>query len=125
MKPYEIVEPEISGSTLLEALENGVSDVETLEGRFPQVSGMEYTWDPDASAGDRIESVTVDDTPLDESATYTLGTNNFMADGGDGYDMLTDATEVETGNSLADAVIARIESLTPISPEVEGRITRV
>jgi hypothetical protein len=114
-----IVELEISGSTLLDALENGVSDFETLEGRFPQVSGMKYTWDPGAAAGNRIESIMIDETPLDESATYTLGTNNFMADGGDGYNMLTDATEVRKGASLADAVIAWIKDQSPISPKLK------
>lgn len=119
------VELEVTGETLLAALENGVSEVDTLEGRFPQVSGMQFQWDPDAPAGDRIESVTIGGSPLDEAATYTLGTNNFMAGGGDGYEMLTDATQVEAGQGLADAVIARIKALTPISPEVQGRITEV
>lgn len=119
------VELEVTGDTLLSALENGVSEVDTLEGRFPQVSGMSFSWDPDQPAGDRVESVTIDGSELDEGASYTIGTNNFIASGGDGYDMLADATQVETGQNLADAVIERIERLTPISPEVEGRISRV
>jgi len=118
------VELEVSGETLLEALENGVSEVDSLEGRFPQVSGMSFTWDPDAPAGDRVTAVTVGGDPLDPSATYALGTNDFMAGGGDGYDMLSDAPTVGTGENLAGAVIDRIERLTPISPDVEGRITR-
>lgn len=118
------VKLEVTGETLHEALENGVSEVDTLEGRFPQVSGMAFTWYPDAPAGDRVGSVTIDGEPLDPSATYTLGTNNFMAGGGDGYDMLSDAPTVQTGRNLATAVIDRIEERTPISPEVQGRITR-
>lgn len=118
------VKLKITGQTLVDALENGVSAYQNLEGRFPQVSGMQFTWDPNASAGNRIKSVTVNGNALDKSAMYTLGTNNFMADGGDGYDMLTDASKVQEGQDLADAVIKRIKKLTPISPEVEGRITR-
>ena len=120
-------ELEVSGQTLHDALENGVSDVESLEGRFPQVSGMEFAWDPDAEPGDRIDpaDVTVGGDPLDLEATYTLGTNNFMADGGDGYDMLPDATQTGTGDTeLAQLVIDRIREQTPIAPETEGRITR-
>lgn len=115
---------EVNGDALLAALENGVSEVDTLEGRFPQVSGLAFTWDPDASAGDRVVSATVGGDPVDESATYTLGTNNFMAGGGDAYSMLVDAPTVAEGGNLADVVIDRIAANSPISPEVEGRIAR-
>ena len=121
-------ELEVSGQILHDALENGVSQVESLEGRFPQVSGMEFAWDPDAEAGDRIDpaDVTVGGEPLDVEATYTLGTNNFMADGGDGYGMLSGATRTDAGEtSLAQLVIDRIRERTPVAPETEGRITRL
>jgi len=121
-------ELEVSGQTLHDALENGVSEVESLEGRFPQVSGMEFAWDPEAEPGDRVDpaDVTIGGDPLDLEATYTLGTNNFMADGGDGYEMLSDATRTGTGETdLAQLVIDRIRERTPISPETEGRITRL
>jgi len=122
------IELEVDGQTLHDALENGVSQVESLEGRFPQVSGMEFAWNPEAEPGDRIDpaDVTVGGDPLDLEATYTLGTNNFMADGGDGYDMLPDTTRTGAGETeLAQLVIDRIWEQTPISPETEGRITRL
>jgi 5'-nucleotidase / UDP-sugar diphosphatase len=37
---------ELSGADLLAALENGVSQIEDTAGRFPQVSGMTFTFDP-------------------------------------------------------------------------------
>ena len=120
-------ELEVSGQTLHDALENGVSEVESLEGRFPQVSGMEFTWDPDAEPGDRVDpaDVAVGGDPLDLEGTYSLGTNNFMADGGDGYGMLSEATRSGAGETeLAQLVIDRIRERTPVSPEAEGRITR-
>jgi len=122
------IELEVSGRTLHDALENGVSEVESLEGRFPQVSGMEFAWDPEAEPGDRVDpaDVTVGGDPLDLEATYTLGTNNFMAEGGDGYDMLPGATQTGAGETgLAQLVIDLIRERTPISPETEGRITRL
>ena len=36
---------QISGADIVAALENGVSQVEEVAGRFPQVSGMKFTWD--------------------------------------------------------------------------------
>jgi 2',3'-cyclic-nucleotide 2'-phosphodiesterase (5'-nucleotidase family) len=122
------VELEVSGQILHDALENGVSEFESLEGRFPQVSGMTFDWDPDASSGDRIApaDVTIGGSQLDLDETYTLGTNGFMADGGDGYSMLTSASRTgDGGTDLAQLVIDRIKELTPISPEVEGRIERI
>jgi len=75
----------VTGQTFHDALENGVSEVESPEGRFPQVSGMEFAWDPESEAGDRVDpgDVTVGGDSLDLEATYTLGTNNSMADGVD------------------------------------------
>ncbi|TKX84230.1 bifunctional metallophosphatase/5'-nucleotidase [Halorubrum sp. SS5] len=122
------VELEVTGQTIHDALENGVSEVESLEGRFPQVSGLEFAWDPEAEPGDRVApaDVTVGGEPLDLEATYTLGTNNFMADGGDGYDMLPDAARTGAGETtLAQLVIDRIRERSPISPETEGRISRL
>ena len=122
------IELEVSGQTLHDALENGVSEVESLEGRFPQVSGMEFAWDPDAEPGDRIApaDITVGGDSLDVEATYTLGTNNFMADGGDGYGMLSDVPRTGSGETeLAQLVIDRIRERSPIAPETEGRITRL
>jgi 2',3'-cyclic-nucleotide 2'-phosphodiesterase/3'-nucleotidase len=121
-------ELEVSGQTLHDALENGVSEVESLEGRFPQVSGMTFAWDPAADPGNRIDpaDVTVGGDQLDLEATYTLGTNNFMAGGGDGYEMLPGAMQTGAGDTnLAQLVIDRIRARTPIAPETEGRITRL
>ncbi len=41
----------VSGANLKAALENGVSQVETGAGRFPQVSGLRFLWNAAAAAG--------------------------------------------------------------------------
>ena len=43
----------VTGATLIAALENGVSNVEEGAGRFPQVAGMTFGFDPSAPAGAR------------------------------------------------------------------------
>ena len=48
---------EVTGADLLAALENGVSQVEDGAGRFPQVSGLSFTYDPTRPAGSRIVEV--------------------------------------------------------------------
>ena len=51
---------EISGQGVIDALENGVSQVEEVKGRFPQVAGMTFTWDPSVAPNEgRIVEVMV------------------------------------------------------------------
>ena len=55
---------EVTGQTVWEALENGVDAYPELNGKFPQVSGIQYTFDASKPVGERIVSVTmVDGTP--------------------------------------------------------------
>ncbi|KAK9369392.1 Metallo-dependent phosphatase-like protein [Lipomyces kononenkoae] len=76
----------ISGKELLEALENGVSKLPALEGRFLQVSGIKYTYCLDRSP--RIESVEVGGKPLNLDQMYSCATRGYMMHGKDGYESL-------------------------------------
>ena len=80
-----VVKLGLTGSQIWEAMENGVSQVEQNAGRFPQVSGMSFTWNPKAEVGSRVVSVDYRGRPLSKYKTYTLATNDFLAKGGDGY----------------------------------------
>jgi 5'-nucleotidase len=123
---------ELKGSDVIAALENGVSQVEGGAGRFPQVSGIRFSWDGSKEFGSRIVSVDVlgaDGTysPIDPDATYTVATNDFMRIGGDGYAVFKDkAINPYDGGSPLDLVLADyIKANSPVNPQVEGRITRV
>ncbi|MGB0799866.1 MAG: bifunctional metallophosphatase/5'-nucleotidase, partial [Planktomarina sp.] len=51
---------EVSGQTIIDALENGVSQVEEVKGRFPQVAGLKFTWDASVAPNEgRIQDVMV------------------------------------------------------------------
>ncbi|HEX7177139.1 MAG TPA: bifunctional UDP-sugar hydrolase/5'-nucleotidase, partial [Pyrinomonadaceae bacterium] len=93
---------EVTGALLLEALENGVGRTApgAEPGRFPQVSGMKYSFDASLPAGQRIKSVTVGTRPLDPARSYTLATTRYIAVGGDGYDMLQAAARVPRGKLI-------------------------
>jgi 2',3'-cyclic-nucleotide 2'-phosphodiesterase (5'-nucleotidase family) len=115
----------VSGAQLLEALENGVSQVETQGGRFPQVSGLSMTYDPTAAAGARVASVDVGGKPLDVEASYTLATIDFLANGGDGYTVLQDAEVLipPTGGPVQSALLLDyLAANGTVSPTVEGRV---
>lgn len=126
--PNDVVMLEVTGETLRAALENGVSQLADRSGRFPQVSGFSYAFDPDAPVGERVTEVCIRGEPVDPAATYALATNDFVAGGGDGYEMLADATvllDSDVGPLLSNLVTETIRAESPIAPEVEGRITRL
>ena len=116
----------VSGQTIIDALENGVSQVEEGAGRFPQVAGMAFTWDPKAEPGARIVSVTVGGAPIDPAASYGVVSNNYVRNGGDGYKMFVDATDAyDFGPDLADVTAEYMAAKGPYAPYTDGRITAV
>lgn len=125
--PFEnyVVVIEVDGASVREALELSVSTVEEGHGRFLQVSGLSFTYDPSAEPGERVREVTVDGEPLDPDATYQLATNSFMAEGGDGYEMLVGAPyllDPNAGELHSTMIEEAIRERSPIAPETEGRI---
>jgi 2',3'-cyclic-nucleotide 2'-phosphodiesterase/3'-nucleotidase len=115
----------VSGTQLLAALENGVSQVEQQAGRFPQVSGMTITYDPEAPAGARVREVLIGGRPLDPAGAYTLTTIDFIANGGDGYDALKGGDVLIPGSQGPLQTAMLLDYLSDkgtVSPDVEGRI---
>ena len=122
---------EVSGAVIKAALENGVSQVEEGAGRFPQVAGMAFTWDPDAAPGSRIVEVMVADggamVPLDEAKVYKVVTNNYVRGGGDGYRMFSgdDKNAYDYGPDLADVTAEFIaKNGGSYTPYTDGRISK-
>ncbi|MDH2326417.1 bifunctional metallophosphatase/5'-nucleotidase [Cereibacter sp. SYSU M97828] len=115
----------IDGASLLAALENGVSQLEEGAGRFVQVAGMSYAFDPAAPAGSRVSDVMVGGVPLDPAASYLAVANNYIRNGGDGFAMFTTAAEAyDFGPDLAQVVAEYLAANGPYHPATDGRITR-
>lgn len=120
---------EVSGETLVAALENGVSQIEDAGGRFLQVAGLKYTFDPAQPAGSRVSDVLVqagaDWAPIDPAATYKVVANNYVRGGGDGFKMFVDAANAyDFGPDLADVTAEYLARMQPYTPMTDGRITR-
>lgn len=115
---------EVTGETLLAALENGASQMEDVAGRFAQVAGMSYTVDPSAEVGSRISDVMVGGEPLEMDRVYLAATNNYVRNGGDGYSMFEDANNAyDYGPDLADVLAEYLIANAPYTPYTDGRIT--
>jgi len=116
---------EVTGEQIKAALENGVSQVRELGGRFPQVSGIVAEVDLKEPVGSRVKSVRINGEPLDPARTYKLATNDFMARGGDGYRAFADAKsliDVSASQLMASQVIDYVAKTGKVAPKVEGRI---
>jgi 2',3'-cyclic-nucleotide 2'-phosphodiesterase (5'-nucleotidase family) len=139
-----IVAFRLTGRQIRAALEHGVSGVQEGAGRFPQVSGLAFTFSRSAPRGQRVREVLVGGRPLDLQREYTVATNDFLAAGGDGYRAFGEAMAAsrdyavvggamqgerlvynDAGRWLRDVVIERMREMGRLSPRVEGRITEV
>ncbi|MBC7194393.1 MAG: 5'-nucleotidase C-terminal domain-containing protein [Caldisericia bacterium] len=122
-----IVKLELTGKDILDALENGFSQVEAKAGRFPQVSGLVVKVNLKNPPMSRVVEVLINGKPLELEKVYTVATNDFMANGGDGYTSFKNAKSSVwvTGNWIRDDFVEYIKKHTPLNPQVEGRIVFV
>ncbi|MBW7457624.1 5'-nucleotidase C-terminal domain-containing protein, partial [Paenibacillus sepulcri] len=126
---------DVTGQELKDGLENGVSGAKLgdLPGKFPQVAGMRFKWDPNQAAGSKVFDLQIKTesgyTAVDLTKTYRLATNSFVALGGDGYASFAKAIEEgayheDLGYPDYEIFIQYMTSLGgTISPVVDGRIT--
>ena len=120
-----VVKLELTGAQIWAALENGVSQVESNAGRFPQVSGVSFIYNPKAKAGSRVISAKIGGQPLNKGGTYTVATNNYAAGGGDGYSVFKKGKvliDASGATIMAGMVMDYIKAKGSVSPKVEGRI---
>nr|KAG5704022.1 hypothetical protein BaRGS_032111 [Batillaria attramentaria] len=130
----------IKGEHLRAALEHSVAKYDPcvrsdLFGGFLQVSGLRVQYDVRKPVGQRVVSVHALCTdclipefrPLDDSATYKIIVQSFIAGGGDGYKVFRDnaiSTDL-LGDLDSDVLIEYIKKASPITQGLEGRIVFV
>jgi 2',3'-cyclic-nucleotide 2'-phosphodiesterase (5'-nucleotidase family)/predicted AlkP superfamily phosphohydrolase/phosphomutase len=126
----EVVTLQVNGAELKTMLENGVSRMPAVDGRFPQVSGLCVTYDISAVPEGRVTgavrqaddgSCTGESVDLTAASTYTIAENDFMVAGGDGYPNF--ASRATTRDIMDQVAADYIAANTPISPAIVGRIT--
>lgn len=116
---------EITGKDVKDALENGLRDAPQGAGRFPVISGFKFEADLKQPQGSRVLSITVDGQPIDPAGKYTVASNNFMLEGGDGYTALGRGRTLiglTDGKLMANEVMVYLRKLGTIDAKVEGRV---
>lgn len=119
-----LVEMELSGAAVRAAVEHALTGG-SARGHF---SGLRATYDPMAPAGSRLLELTLESgEPIEDGETYTVAVNDFLAEGGDGYDMLLGATSVGYSDILlVDAVVGYVRTLpSPVHAPKERRLVPI
>ncbi|HRZ87366.1 MAG TPA: 5'-nucleotidase C-terminal domain-containing protein, partial [bacterium] len=145
--PFEndVVLLQLTGREIRDVLELGVCEYEKRHGRFLQVSGMKYSFDPSAQRaeldidgygvavgfaqrGARVKEISLkgsDGTwrPLEDDRTYTVAVGSYMAGGGDSYFMLKGKQGLQTFLTVQIVLEDYIKEMKTVDPRCEGRIT--
>jgi 5'-nucleotidase len=102
--PFEdpVVVLKVTGQAILDALENSVSTYPALEGRFPQVAGIVFEYDPQLPPNKRVLWTKVAGVELDKRRIYKLATRGYMGRGKDGFDSLL----VKSEGGVAEEIVS-------------------
>lgn len=124
----------ITGKQLSDALDAAVTGAvdDNKTGRFPYVAGARYTADMTKPVGQRITVLEVKDSggafvAIDPTTEYTVATNNFLADGGDGYTIFESATFRKNITHVADsdAFIDYAKSVKTLTQPADTGVTYI
>jgi 5'-nucleotidase len=94
-------------------------------------ASVAYTVDPDGvsgtaadpCSGTRVGTLGIGGTPVDPAGTYRITVNSFLADGGDGFSVLTQGTNRVVGGLDIDGLAAYLTEVGPVAPPATDRIT--
>ncbi|NEC30149.1 bifunctional metallophosphatase/5'-nucleotidase [Streptomyces sp. SID8111] len=121
-----------TGAQLIQALKEQVSGPNEAAPKILQVSsGLTYTLDLTRTGADRVvtDSIELNGSPIDPSATYRVATNSFLAGGGDGFPTLGEGTGDLVGaddlTALEQYLTANSSASSPLAPPAADRITIV
>lgn len=119
----------LSGEQILRLLEEqfpGCANGQTFARVLQPSAGFRYAWRSDAPACARIDraSVRLHDAPLDPQARYRVTVNDFLAAGGDRFDVLREAVERIGGGLDLAALVRHLGASGALAPPVLDRIER-
>ncbi|MGC0376435.1 bifunctional metallophosphatase/5'-nucleotidase [Streptomyces sp. SAI-229] len=123
---------DFTGAQVIQALKEQVSGPNEAAPKILQISdGLTYTLDLTKTGADRVvtDSIKLNGSPVDPSATYRVATNSFLAGGGDGFPTLGQGTNDLVGEddlaALERYLTANSTATSPIAPPKADRITIV
>ena len=129
----DVLSKKVTGQIILDALEFGVRSLPEPTSRFPQVSGITYKIDISINSSvivdedenflsvdgeRRVYDVKINGEDLDINKNYTITSNSFILDGGDGYFMFNPCEIIQTSIGVDNEVLMKYvnEDLNGIIP---------
>jgi 5'-nucleotidase len=126
MQPFgnSLVVMSLSG-TQIKALLESQQKATSSEPTFLQPSeGFGYTWQADAAAGNRVRDMRLNGEHIAPEKTYRITVNSFLAEGGDGFVVLTEGKSRSGGGQDIDALLAYLRAPAERAPSMQARVTR-
>ncbi len=125
-----VVTQDLTGAQIKATLEQQFPGTQTppqTSTRILQVSaGFTYSYDTTLPLGSRISNMALNGVAIDPAATYQVTTNDFLANGGDGFTTLTGGLNRQTAPGFdIDALVAYFGAQGTVSPGPGNRITKV
>ncbi|HKP63847.1 MAG TPA: bifunctional metallophosphatase/5'-nucleotidase [Polyangiales bacterium] len=122
----KLIELTLTGQQLYDLLNQQWGGEQPAGGRMLQISGFGYTWDSSVpEGGQRVLEVHDARGKISREASYRLTANAFLAEGGDGFRVLTSGTYPRGGGIDLDVLAAYLKNLPqPFNARIEGRIQR-
>jgi 5'-nucleotidase len=124
MQPFgnSLVVMTLTGAQIRALLESQQRSA-TGEPSFLQPSaGFTYRWLSKAPPGQRVEDMRLDGQPVVPTQRYRVAVNSFLAEGGDGFDVLLQGADRQGGGQDLDALIAHLKTEPPLAPQTEPRV---
>lgn len=120
----------LTGAQILQALEQAIENFTTTDatkkvGGMIQVSGLRFSYDPEARRGRRVREVTVAGRPLAPRRRYTVAVNGLLAEGGHNYQPFTRGTSRREAGTQYEMVKSWIERRGEVSAPPTNRIIKV
>lgn len=125
---------DVTGTELKAAFEHSLGQYPKESGGFLHVSGAKVQFDSSKPAGQRVVSIKYKAEngqyiEIQDMETYTVATNAFTAQGGDGFDMFRKAYDAgrvtDLGLSDWENFREHLQSIKTLPTSIEGRIVDV
>lgn len=123
----------VTGKELYDVLEHSVWRYEMGEenGEFLQFSGVNVKYDINRPVGKRVVEAKIvcakcsspDLVDIDRNMEYRIVLQDFIAAGGDGYEMFKGKTVFNTEKLDTEMMVDYLKKKSPVAPAVEWRVT--
>jgi 5'-nucleotidase len=123
-----VVTQTLTGAQLKDVLEQQFTGFEgqTTQKILQISAGFAYAYDATKPLGGRISQLTLNGVPIDPAASYRVTSNDFLANGGDGFTKLSVGTARVTAPGFdIDALVSHLGAGAPVAPGPQNRIQKL